>query len=84
MADRGVTTELASQTPTTYEWLCTNPLTSSCGSKLCAVYAGSKNYNRVTKFALGTSMESAVSFTAGTAKPIVGKVVEKLDRPSEF
>lgn len=82
MADTGVTAEPVSQPPSTYGWLCGNPLASSCGNKLCAIYEGSKNYNGMTKFALGT-MESAVTFAAGTAKPLVGRVVEKLDRPSE-
>ena len=76
-------TESVSPQASTYGWLCQNPLTSTCGSTICSFYEGSKNYNRVTKFALGT-METAVTYAAGTARPVVGKVVEKLDRPSEF
>ena len=79
--DSPVVTESVPAQTSTYEWLCNNPLTASCGTTLCSFYQGSKNYNRVTKFALG-SVESAVSFAAGTARPVVGKVVEKLDRPS--
>ena len=78
-----IVTESASPQASTYGWLCQNPLTSSCGTTICSLYEGSKNYNRVTKFALGT-VESAVTFAAGTARPVVGKVVEKLDRPSKF
>lgn len=67
----------------TYQWFASNPLASSCGSTIYSAYEGSKNYSRLTKAAFGT-MESALGYMAETAKPVVGKVAEKLDRPSKW
>ena len=67
----------------TYQWLASNPLASSCGSTIDSAYEGSKNYSRLTKAAFGT-VESALSYVSDTARPVVGKVAEKLDRPSKW
>ena len=70
-------------TATTYEWLCTNPLASSCGSALSNIYCASRDYNGVTKCTIG-GVEFIVSYAAGTAKPVYEKVVEKLDTPRKY
>lgn len=64
---------------TTYEWLCTLPMATSAGSAVSSFYEGSKNYNCVTQYALGT-VESSVKKAASTVAP----VVQKLDRPSKI
>ena len=72
-----------SEASSTYQWLAANPLASSCGSTLYSAYEGSKNYSRLTKAAFGT-MESALGYVSETARPVVGKVAERLDRPSKY
>ena len=67
----------------TYQWFVTNPLASSCGSAVSSFYCASRDYNRLTQYTIG-SVESVVTYTAGTAKPVVNKVVEKLDSPSKL
>ena len=68
--------------PSTYEWFSANPLANSCGSALSSLYSVSKNYNRMTSWTFGT-VESVVCYAAEKAKPVVGAVTEKLERPSE-
>lgn len=67
----------------TYQWLASNPIASSCGTTIYSAYEGSKNYSRLTKAAFGT-VESALVYVTDTARPVVGKVAEKLDHPSEL
>ena len=63
---------------TTYEWLGSLPLAASAGNTVYSWYEGTKNYCRVSQFAIGT-VESTVKYAAGSAAPLV----KKLDRPSE-
>lgn len=67
------------QSPTVYGWLSSNPLAASAGNAVYNVYEGSKNYNCVTQYALGT-VESSVKMAASAVAP----VVKKLDKPSEY
>lgn len=64
---------------TTYEWLSTLPMAASAGSAVSYWYEGSKNYNCVTQYALGT-VESSMKMAASTVAP----VVLKLNVPSKF
>ena len=68
-------------TATTYEWLSSNPLASSCGTALSSIYCASRDYNKVTQCTIG-GVESIVNYAAGTAKPVYEIVVEKLEKPS--
>lgn len=63
---------------TTYGWLSSLPLAASAGAAVCNIYAGSKNYNSVTQYALGT-MESSAKRAASAVAPIV----KRLDAPSK-
>lgn len=64
---------------TTYGWLSSLPLAASAGAAVYNVYEGSKNYNCVTQYALGT-VESSVKMAASAVAP----VVQKLDKPSKL
>lgn len=68
------------QPASTYEWFVSNPLASTCGSKLSTLYCASRDYNTATKYTIG-GVEYIVNYAAGTAKPVYEKVVEKLDTP---
>ena len=63
----------------TYEWLSSVPLVSSAGSTVYGWYEGSKNYTRVSKYALET-VESSVKYVADTAAPVVMKPSKQLRR----
>ncbi len=59
------------------EWLSSLPLAASAGNAVSNVYEGSKNYNCVTHYALGT-VESSIKLAASAMAP----VVKSLDKPS--
>lgn len=61
------------------EWLSSLPLAASAGSAVSSFYEGSKNYNCVTQYALGT-VESSVKVAASAIAP----VVKSLDKPSKY
>lgn len=67
------------QSTTVYGWLSSNPLAATAGNAVYNVYEGSKNYNSVTNYALGT-VESSVKMAACAVAP----VVKKLDKPSKY
>lgn len=68
--------------PTIYSWLTSNPIATSTGTAISSLYSASKNYNKVTQTAIG-SLETAVTYAAGTAGPVVGAVTGKLEKPSK-
>lgn len=63
---------------TTYGWLSSLPLAASAGTAVYNMYEGSKSYNCVTQYALGT-VESSVKMAVSAVAP----VVKKLDKPSK-
>ncbi len=64
---------------TTYEWLSSLPLAAKAGNTVYNIYEGSKNYNCVTQYALGT-VESSVKMAASAVSP----VVKRMDKPSKY
>lgn len=71
--------EVSQPAGTVGEWLSNLPLAASAGSALSDFYEGSKNYNCITQYALGT-VESSVKLAASAVAP----VVKTLDKPSKL
>ena len=72
--------EMAQAEPsTTYEWLSGIPFAATAGTAVYNMYEGSKNYNSVTQYTLGT-VESSVKMAASAIAP----VVKTLDKPSKL
>lgn len=67
---------------TTSQCLSNLPLAMSAGNAVCSLYNGSKSYNYLTQYALGT-MESSVKRAASAVAPVVVPVVKRLDKPSK-
>lgn len=74
--------EASTAISSTYEWLCANPLASSCGSTICSFYNGSKNLNSVTSMTAGY-LEGAVTYMTEKAKPVTAMLSEKFEKPSK-
>lgn len=70
------------ESTTTYDWLSANPIATSCGGAVCSLYSASKNYNRVTNWTFG-SVESVLGYATEKARPFVGLVSDKLEKPSK-
>ncbi len=77
------TTEVAKPVNSTYGWLANTPLASSAGTAVYSWYESSKNYCRVSKFALGT-MESSAYYVAGAAAPIVHRLDSPRKSPTQI
>ena len=71
--------EVVQPATTVGEWLSSIPLAASAGSAVSNIYEGSKNYNCVTQYALGT-VESSIKLAASAISP----VVKSLDKPSKY
>ena len=74
-----MTAEVSRPAGTLGEWLSNLPLAASAGSVVSNLYEGSKNYNCITQYALGT-VESSVKLAASAISP----VVKTLDKPSKL
>jgi hypothetical protein len=61
--------EPASAGSSTYQWLCANPLASSCGSTVASFYNASRDYNSLTVWSFGL-VEGVAGYAANKVAPL--------------